>query len=185
VISINTALVASLAAAALAVPARAAADPTFNAFATVCGDTRADFAAVAAAADAQGWRRSDVVAESSMPGVAVAERLSRELKAGDTSLTLSAWRGATKSGVQLSACTVRVAKPDFAGLHDAAQAWTGFAPQDDAATKAIFRFTDTASAHKALVSGEYDAAAAGTGMEILTVSGDNHGAVVDLLKIKK
>jgi hypothetical protein len=185
VISINTALVASLAAAALAAPACAAADPTFNAFATVCGDTGANFAAVSSAADANGWRRADVVAESSMPGVAIADRLSRELKAGDTPLTLSAWRGTTKSGVQVSACTVRVAKPDYAGLHDAAQAWIGFAPQDDAATKAIFRFTDTASAHKALVSGEYDAAAAAAGMEILTVSGDNHGSVVDLLKIKK
>ena len=180
----NKTVLAAL-AAALVAPACAAAQPAFNAFASVCGDTRADFPAVAAAADAQGWRKSDVVAESSMPGVAIADRLSRELKAGDSPLTLSAWRGTTKSGVQVSACTVRVAKPDFAGLRGAAQAWIGFAPQDDAATKAIFRFTDTASAHKALASGEYDAAAAGTGMEILTVSGDSHGAVVDLLKIKK
>lgn len=171
-------------AAAPALAAPAPANVAFDAFAKVCADTHVDYPAVVAAADANGWKPSDV-SSATMDGVQVTDKLSRGSKVGDTALTLFAWRGTAKGGVQVSACTVRVTKTDFAGLQAAAQAWLGFGPQDAPAKKAIFRYTEADGAHHALTSSEYDAAAAGAGMEILTISPDAKGTVLDLLKIKK
>ena len=174
------------AAMAAGPPALAATtDSPFAAFAAVCGDTRADYTAVAASADAHGWRKTEVTGVAAMPGVTVSEKISRAAKAGDAPMTLSAWKGTTKAGVQVSACTVRVTKPVFADLQSGAQAWTGFAAQESAPKKAVYRFADGPDGRKALAAADYDAAAAGAGMEILTVSSDSRGAVVDLLKIKK
>jgi hypothetical protein len=176
------ALLGVCAAPVLAAPATG--DAGFDAFAKVCAETHADYPAVVAAADAHGWKATEVTSDT-MNGVAVTDKLSRASKVGGAALTLFAWRGAAKGGVQVSACTVRVTKADFAGVQGAAQGWLGFAPQDATPKKAVFRYTEADGAHHALASTEYDAAAAGTGMEILTVSSDAQGTVVDLLKIKK
>ncbi|MBA3810320.1 MAG: hypothetical protein H0X27_01510 [Caulobacteraceae bacterium] len=171
--------------ALLPAPAAAASDPaqTFAAFAAVCADTRVDYPAVAAAADAGKWKPTEVRA-ATMEGVAVTDKISRDAKAGGADLTLFAWRG-MKGAIQVSACTVRVGRSKAADLRERAQAWAGFAPQDADAKKATFRFTDDAGARKPLAKADYDAAAAGAGMEILTISADGQDAILDLLKIKK
>jgi hypothetical protein len=184
VIRIGIALTGALLVAAATPAASAAAEANFDAFAKVCADTHADYPAVVTAADAHGWKATQVTA-ATMDGVAVTDKLSRGANVGGAALTLFAWRGTAKGGVRVSACTVRVAKADFAGLQSAAQAWLGFAPQDATAKKATFRYTEADGAHHALASTEYDTAAAGAGMEILTISSDAQGTVADLLKIKK
>ena len=184
----KTALAAIISATAVAGVAPAWAEgstPAFAAFAMVCAAPAADFAAVRSAADAHGWGESDVKADPNMPNVIVADQLTRSSTADKTSLVLSAWHGATKTGVKVSDCTVHVAKSDFAPLRDEAAAWLAFTAQENTPTKAIYRFTDTGGAHHPLAASEYDAAAGAAGMEILTVSSGPNGTVLDLLMIKK
>ena len=50
---------------------------------------------------------------------------------------------------------------------------------------ATFLFTDQGGTHKALTQADQDDAAAGAGMQILTVSADQDGAILGILKIKK
>jgi len=177
----------SLAGALLAgaAPALAAPDSAkaFAAFVQVCGDTHADYPAVAAAADAGGWKTTQVKADA-FPGVTVADSLSRDTSAGGAALTLQAWRGA-KGAIQLSECEIQVGKGRFADLQAAAQAWAGFAPQDATARKATFLFTDEAGAHKSLAEADREGAAAGAGLQMLTVSANPDGALIGILKIKK
>lgn|GEM_PF-7121823 len=175
----------ALALLAGAAPALAAPDSAkvFAAFVQVCGDTHADYSAVAAAADAGGWKMTQVKADA-FPGVAVADSLSRDTSAGGAALTLQAWRGA-KGAIQISECKVQVSKGKLADLQAAAQAWAGFAPQDATAKKATFLFTDEAGAHKSLAEADREAAAAGAGLQMLTVSANPDGALIGILKIKK
>lgn len=188
VTSTKSVLAAAAAAAALlaSMAARAQSpDPVFAAFATICGQPAADFAGVQSAANAHGWSSSDVKADPGMPNVEIAEQITRASTVDKTGLVMSAWHGATKSGVKVSDCTVHVAKADFSGMRDAAGAWLTFAPQDSTAKKAIYRFTDASGTRHPLAAGEYDAAAAASGMQILTISGDADGTVLDLMMIKK
>ena len=170
---------------AFAAPALAAPDnaQSFAAFTKVCGDTHADYPAVLAAADAGGWKTTQVKADP-FPGVTVADSLSRDSSAGGSALTLYAWRGA-KGAIQISECRVRVGKGKLADMQAAAQAWLGFAPRAATAKKATFMFSDEGGARKGLAEADQEAAAAGGGMQILTVSGDQDGAVLGILKIKK
>jgi hypothetical protein len=165
--------------------AAAWADPVFDAFANVCGAPAADFAAVKAAADAQHWGPTDAKADASMPGVTVSDELTRASTVAKTGLVLSAWHGTTKTGVKIGDCTVHVQKANLAALKGAAGTWLAFPAQEDSAKHAVYRFTEAAGAHHALTSAEFDAAAAATGLEILTVSGDANGTVLDLMMIKK
>ena len=183
---IRTAL-AAVAVGALAVPVLAAppaAQGAFDAFARVCGETHADYAAVTAALDTQGWKAAEVKA-ATLQGVTVSDHIGRALRVSGTDLTVFAWRGATANQIQVSGCTVRVAALKAEGLRASAQAWTGFAPQTTDAKKAAFQFTDDGAAHRALAKADYDAAAAGAGLEMFTVSADGPDTILDLLKIKK
>jgi hypothetical protein len=98
---------------------------------------------------------------------------------------LSAWHGTTKAGVRISDCTVHVQKAAFPEVKEAAGAWLAFPAQEDTPKRAIYRFTDAAGARRPLTSAEFDAAAAAAGLQILTVSGDADGTVLDLMMIKK
>jgi hypothetical protein len=169
---------------AAAAPAFAApADSNFAAFVQICADTQADYPAVVAAADAQGWRPAQVNADT-LPGVTVTDTLARDKNAGGATLALYAWQGA-KGAVHVSECKVRIGKAKSADMQTAAQTWLGFAPQQATAKKATFEFTDDGGAHKALTTADREAAAAGAGMQILTVTGDQDGVILDILKIKK
>jgi hypothetical protein len=168
----------------LAPSANAAAESTpFGAFEAVCLTPNADFEAVKSAAAA--WRDTEVVGASTFPNVTVTEKLSKASKVGGVPVTLFAWTGALKSGVKVSGCTVRVSIPDFEVIKVAAAAYMGFPAQDSGPKKAVFRYTPAAAKPTAIDTSGFDAAAAGEGMDILTITGDVHGAVLDLLKIKK
>ncbi len=177
----------SLAAAlvAFAAPAFAAPDSAkaFAAVVQVCGDTHGDYSAISAAAEANGWKTTQVKADA-FPGVTVAESLSRDTSAGGAALTLYAWRGA-KGAIQIAECKVRIGKGKLAEMQAAAQAWVGFAPQDATARKVTFLFTDDGGARKAVAQADRDAAAGGAGLRMMTVSGDADGVIVSILKIKK
>jgi len=181
---------AALAAGLLSVlaPPAGAADPSaraaFDAFAQVCGDTHVDYAAALAALDAHGWKTAEVQA-TTLAGVKVSDRVSRATRVGGTDLTMFAWRGATNAKIQVSACTVRVSSFKSVPLKAEAQAWAGFAPQGVDAKKVTFQFTDDGAVHRALAKGDYDAASAGAGLEMFTVSADGPDTILDLLKIRK
>ena len=188
VIPTKSAFAAAAAVAALLASVQASAqspDPVFAAFAAVCGQPAGEFTAIQSAADAHGWAATDVKDDPNMPNVVIAEQITRASTVGKIGLVMNAWHGATKSGVKVSGCTVHVAAADFGGMRDAAGAWLTFTPQESTAKKAIYRFTNAAGAHHALAASEYDAAAAASGMQILTVSGDADGTVLDLIMIKK
>lgn len=188
VILSKSAFVVALSITAIAGSAPAWADtssPVFDAFAKVCAVPAADFTSVKAAADAERWGPSDAQADASMAGVTVADTLTRGSTIGKTGVVLSAWHGTTKTGVKIGDCTMHVQKADFALIKGAAGTWLAFPAQEDSPKRAIYRFTETAGAHHPLTPAEFDAAAAATGLEILTVSGDASGTVLDLMVIKK
>lgn len=162
----------------------AANDATpFGAFEAVCLTPNADFPAVKAAAST--WRDTEVAGASTFPNATVTDKLSKATKVGGIPVTLFAWTGTLKSGVHVSGCTVRVSKPDFDEIKAAATTYSGFAAQDSDPKKVVFRYTPAAAKPTAIDKTAFDAAAAGEGINILTITGDVHGAVLDLLKIKK
>ena len=176
---------AALTACAVGASAHAGdTNSAFAAFATVCAGPAADFTAVKAAADSQGWGPTATTADANMPGVTIGEKLTRATIVDKSGLILSAWRG-TKGSVKISDCTIHIAKADYPAVVDATKAWLAFPAQDSTAKRSIFRFTDVGGAHKALTPTEFDVAASGGGLEILTVSGDENGTVLDLMMIKK
>jgi hypothetical protein len=159
-----------------------AASPAFDAFRQVCGDTHGDFTAVKAAVASTEWRPTEVK-PATMAGVTVTESLARTEVAGAAKVTVYAWHG-TKGTVQVNVCTVRVSLMHFAELARESQGWAGFTPQTTGETKNVWRFTEASGAHKALQQSEYDAAAAGAGLEFFTVSADGVDTLLDLLTIK-
>jgi hypothetical protein len=189
VILLRPALAAALSTTALlaSTPAWTAGNsPVFDAFASVCAVPAADFAAVKAAAEAKGWVSTTAKPdEASMPGVTVADALALASTVGTTGLTLSAWRGATNTGVKISDCTVHMQGAAYPDIKDAAGAWLAFQAQEDSPKRAIYRFTDAGGAHRSLTPPEFDTAAGAAGLQILTVSGDAKGTVLDLMMIKK
>jgi hypothetical protein len=176
---------AALTACAVTASAQAAdTNSAFAAFDTVCAGPAAEFTAVKAAADSKGWGATDTTADANMPGVTIGEQLTRANSVDKVGLTLSAWRG-TKGAVKISDCTVHIAKAEYPAVLDAAKAWLGFPAQDSTAKRSTFRFTAYGETLKALTPAEFDAAAGAGGLEILTVSGDQSGTVLDLMMIKK
>lgn len=183
--SAPAAAVATALALFATLPAAAQTPSTaFAAFAAVCAGPAADFDAVRKAADGGGWTGSKVKSDPNMPGVTIADQLTRATNANNVGLVLSAWHG-TKGAVRISDCTVHVAKADFTALSGEASAWLAFPAQDSTPKKTTYRFTDSAGAHKALTNADFDAAAGGAGLEILTVTSDSSGAILDLMMIKK
>ncbi len=184
--------VASMAAIATAgaAPAWATKDslppgPALTAFQTVCATPLADFATVKRAADAGGWAEGQVKSDTTMPSVTISDQMTRGSTNGDQALVMSAWQGLHKSGARISDCTLHADKVAFAAIRDATAAWMAVPPKTNEPKKVIYEFTETAGAHKAVAPSERDAAAAAGGLEILTISPDADGAVLDLLVIKK
>ena len=171
-----------LAIAGLLAAGPAAASPAFDAFRQVCGDTHGDFAAVKAAVAGPGWKATEVKA-ATMQGVTVVESVARAEVVGRAKVTLYAWRG-TKGTVRVNACTVRVSLLPLRDLTGEAQAWAGFTPQTKGDSKSVWRFTEAGGLHKALQESDYNAAAAGAGLEFFTLSADGVDTLLDLLTIK-
>ncbi|MHB8528463.1 MAG: hypothetical protein ACYC8V_03010 [Caulobacteraceae bacterium] len=170
---------------AVALPASAAVgDATFDAFQRVCGDTHADYPAVASVSNADGWKNSDVLA-SPMSGVTVSEKLARTKIVDGGELTLDATSGLTKSGFKVSTCRVHGAKAGFSVIKARAERWLGLAPHDSTAESTTFHFTGDGAKFKSVADNEADAAAAGDGMQILTIKLDGGRTVLDYVKIRK
>jgi hypothetical protein len=174
---------AAATAVAVVLPAFASAAPAFDAFRQVCGDTRADYPTVVKALDAGGWAAADVKA-APMEGVVVSSQISRTKTVAGDKLVLQAWTG-LKGAVKIAACTVRAPNSKTDEVKAAVQTWVGFAPQITDPKRISFRFADEAGARRALTQADYDAAAAGPGLEMLTVSNDGTDTIIDLLNIKK
>jgi hypothetical protein len=164
-------------------PGVATAAPAFDAFRQICGDTRADYPAVVKAANAGGWAATDVKA-TTMEGVVVSDQVSRSKAVDGEKLVLLAWTG-LKGAVKITACTVRAPNSKTDEIKAAVQTWAGFAPQVSDPKRISFRFADEAGGRRALTQADYDAAAAGPGLEMLTVSNDGTDTIIDLLNIKK
>ena len=178
--------IATLAASALAASAHAAgANTSFEAFKSVCVSSTADLAAVKAAADSHGWGATDAKGDANMNGVTITDQLDRAMTADKVGLVLSAWQG-VKGAVKINDCTVHIAKADYDSVRAAAGAWTAFPAQVSSAKRETYRFTTGKDGKPtALTPAEFDAAAAAAGLEILSVSGDQDGTVLDLMTIRK
>jgi hypothetical protein len=170
----------SAAAAAFAAPAMAS--PGFDAFKTVCGETHADFTAIKAALGAPGWTVTEAQ-QNALPGVTPTEGIARRRIAGDTEITVNAWTG-EKGNYHLTACTVKVSKVAASAATQETQAWLGFAPESTENGQAKWRYSENGGTRTALKQPDYESAAGGAGMFMLSVSPDKNDAVIDLLKIK-
>ncbi|MGH7746736.1 MAG: hypothetical protein ACREQ5_18570 [Candidatus Dormibacteria bacterium] len=177
-------LAAALGLPAAAAPAGAAADAAFDAFQKVCGDTHADYGQVAAASNVEGWRDSDVLAQT-MPGVSITDKLARTKSLDGGQATLFATRGVTKAGFKVATCTVYADKDALATFKERAARWTGFAPHDSDAQTATWHFTNEGATLKPVADAEVEAAAGGSGMQMLTVKVENGKALLDYVKISK
>ena len=175
---------AAAALAAVAAPAHAdPADDVFTAFRQVCGDTRAEYPRVVTAAQG-GWSQTNFNTNT-MPGVTMKEHISRSRSAGDASLKLFAMRGVAKNAVNVSTCTVTTAGIPFDALMARAQAWLGIAPHETTGTTASFRFADQDGVVHDLLNAEMDAAAAGSGLQLVNVKVEGSAVTLDAVRIKK
>jgi len=176
---------AVLALAGLATGARAqAADPVFAAFHNVCMAADTDPAAVTTAAGAQGWTVGGVPGQP-IPGFVVTDKVTETKKIGEATLTLFSWKGA-KGPITASECQMQVSKASLAALQSEAAAALGFAASDNTPAKVVYQYSGPASApHPIADKSQFDTAAGGGGLYILTLSAAGKGAFLELLKIHK
>jgi hypothetical protein len=161
-----------------------AADPIFAAFHDVCMAADTDPAAVTTAAGAQGWSAGGVPGQP-IPSFAVTDKITETRKIGETNLTLFSWRGA-KGPVTASECQMQVSKASLAALQKDAAATLGFAASDNTPAKVVFQYSGPGGApHPITDKSQFDAAAGGGGLYILTLSAAGKGAFLELLKIHK
>ena len=156
----------------------------FDAFKQACGDTNADFAAVEAASNGEGWTASDVTAPP-MGGVTFTDQRSRTKLAGGDEITLIAAQGHTGNGIHVSVCTVYAPPGGLAELRSRAAGWLGFPPHDSSDQNTSFHFSNTGGKLAGVADSDTDAAAAGPGLDVLTSKLDSGKAFLDLIKIKK
>ncbi len=169
----------------IALPASAAVgDGTFDAFKQACGDTNGDYAAASTAVNAQAWRPSQVNAPT-MGGVTITDQFSRTRTTEDGEVTLIATQGKTANGIHVSTCTVYGPTAGVGELQSRTRSWLGFAPHDSTAQVTTFHFASEGGQVKDVADADSDAAAAGSGLNVLTVKVDSGKAILDLIKIKK
>ncbi len=184
-------ILVAVAAAVLAFPlsafaADAANDPAFDAFRKLCADTGADFPTVVKAADADGWRDAEVIADD-LPGVSVTDKAARAKGTGTDVVTLRATRGlrSVKSGdITVSTCTVRGdnAPP---GLLDRVQAWLNMAPLSTDTGKASYLLTYDGTTRTVLAQAGIDAAVGKGGAHLLKFKQDGASEILDYERFSK
>ncbi len=171
--------------AATATPAFAAVgDGAFDAFRQVCGDTNADYAAVVAASGGEGWKTADIAAPA-MGGVTFTDQMSRTKIASGDEVTLIAAQGKAGNGIHVSICTVYGPPAAMAEFRSRAAKWLGFDPHDSNDKTATFHFSNDGGKLSNVADSGTDAAAAGPGLDVLTVKTDSGKSILDLIKIKK
>jgi len=176
---------AALALVGLAAAARAQApDPIFAAFHDLCMAADTDPAAVTTAAQGQGWSVGGVAGQP-IAGFTVTDKITETRKIGEANLTLFSWKGA-KGPISASECQMQVSRANLAAGQAAAAAALGFAAADVTPTRVVFHYSGPASApHPLSDKSQFDAAAGGGGLYILTLSGAGKGAFLELIKIHK
>jgi len=134
----SLAIAAALSAAAI--PMTAAASPAMDAFQSICWGTSDDSVAALKAADASGWRETDVTAPDE-EGVSVTDKAAREKAVdGGGRLTLLISRGLrhlSTGDVKVTTCKLSFNKPDPTLISDS-QTWVGGAPDAGDATLAVY-----------------------------------------------
>jgi hypothetical protein len=138
---------------------------------------------VTAATETHHWRPGDSTG-TPIAGFTVTDKITKTLKISDSELKLFAWRG-TKGAIKADECQVAVSKSDFKSLQAAATAAVGFAPQQAGPDKVVFQFTGPAGALKPITNSQFDEAAAGDGVMLLTISRQGGGGFLDLLRIRR
>jgi len=176
---------ATLALAGLASGANAqVTDPIFAAFHDVCMAADTDPTAVTTAATGQGWSAGGVPGQP-IPSFVVSDKITETKKIGDANLTLFSWKGA-KGPITASECQMQVSKANLMVLQKDAAATLGFAASDSTSAKLVFQYSGPPSApHPLADKSQFDAAAGGGGLYILTLSTAGKGAFLELLKIHK
>jgi hypothetical protein len=167
------------AVSALAIPASAfAADPAFDAFQSVCWGTSGDYVASVKAADADGWKDTDVVTDPDTT-ISVTDKAAREKETDAGRLTLLVERGLrhTSTGdLKVNTCKVSINKADAALIGDAA-GWIG-APQDGGdATLAAFYVKLGGGKPQHLTKADLNAAMAAGGFTILKFQEDSNAGI--------
>jgi hypothetical protein len=172
--------------AGAATPALATeSDIAFSNFQKVCGAPSAEYPGVMAAADSDGWANSPVTGDT-MPKVTISQKGARAKTVGATNLILLASQGLAQTpggAVTVSDCTVRSDQGDLAQVAARTQAWLGIAPTSPSSDRMTFRFTREDG--KATAPADQDAAVAGAGLQILTLSRSGGNLTMDLIKLKK
>jgi hypothetical protein len=158
-------------------------DAIFAAFHQACMETGAEPAAVTAAAQAHGWQTGEAAGQT-LPGFDVTNKVSEARKIGDADLNLFSWTG-KKGPITASECQMQASAADFAAIKSAAAASLGFAPAESAPDKVVFHYTGGATPHAITDNSQFDAAAGGGGLYLLTLSSQGRGAFLELLTIRK
>jgi hypothetical protein len=187
---IRSCIFAAAAAIVLAAPIAASAapqtDPAFDAFRKYCGDTGADFTAAVKAADADGWKDTQVIADT-LPGVSVTQKAARTTGAGPDALRLLITSGlrSTKSGdIVVSTCTVS-SDTAVPGLLGRAQAWLNMATMSADTDKASYLLTMNGGTRTLLATGDIDAAVGKGGAHLLKFKEDANSEILDYERFSK
>jgi hypothetical protein len=169
---------------ATAAPAFAAVgDGAFDAFKQACGDTNADYAAVVAASSGEGWKTADIAAPA-MPKVTLSDQMSRTKIAAGDEVTLIAAQGNTANAIHVSICTVYGPPAAMAEFRSRAAQWLGFGPHDSDDKTTTFHFSNDGGKLSNVADSGTEAAAAGPGLDVLSVKTDSGKSILDLIKIK-
>ncbi len=164
-------------------------DDAFNAFRAICGTAGTDFPAVVAAADAGGWKATQITADT-MPNVSVTDKQARDKKVGEANLALFVTRGLmhSKAGdLTVTTCTLSSDKANGPALIALAQQWVGTPPHDTTPTKTGFRYSLNGAdpAPAPVPAGGISAAVAAGGMVLMSVQTGGGKATLDIEKFKK
>jgi len=173
-------LALAAAVGALAVPmSAAAADAAFDAFQTVCWAPAGDYVASVKAADADGWKETDIVADTDNT-ISITDKAAREKITDAGRLTLLVTRGLRKTStgdLKVNTCKVSINKPDTALISDASS-WIG-APQDGGdPTLAAFYVKLGAGKPQHLTKADLNAAMAAGGFTILKFQQDPSSSIL-------
>jgi hypothetical protein len=174
------ALAAAVSALAAPITASAAgADPALDAFQSVCWSPGGDYLATVKAADADGWKDTDVVADPDT-SVSITDKTAREKDTPTGRLTLLVSRGLrhTSTGdLKVNTCKVSLNKPDTVLISDAS-GWIG-APQDGGdATLAAFYVKLGAGKPQHVAKADLNAAMAAGGFTILKFQQDPSASIL-------
>jgi len=157
----------------------AAADPVFDAFQSICWDTGGDYLASVKAADASGWKDTNVVADVEA-GLSVTDKAAREKQVGNQTYTVFISRGLrhiSTGDVKEQSCKLVTNKADNA-LVGEGQSWIGAAPDAGGPTLAVYYVKLAPGKPDHVGKDGINAAMAGGGFGILKFQQDSDSGIM-------